>query len=100
VLESTTVVAVSPFVDDEVFSGPAADLMAATGYDPSTRGVADAYPFVDAFVLDSDDDTDLARPTVRTDTEMADAEDSERVMRATLSALDRVDDGREWTTHV
>ena len=99
-LASTPVVAVSPFVGDEVFSGPAADLMAATGYDPSTRGVADAYPFVDAFVLDSDDDTDLARPTVRTDTEMADAEDSERVMRATLSALDRVDDGREWTAHV
>ena len=99
-LESTPVVAVSPFVDDEVFSGPAADLMAATGFEPSTRGVADAYPFVDAFVLDSDDDTDLARPTVRTDTEMNDAADSERVMRATLSALDVIDDGREWVADV
>lgn len=87
-LESATVVAVSPFVEDRVFSGPAAKLMAAVGYEPSTAGVAAAYPFADAFVLDEEDGTDLDRPVVRTDTEMNDAADAERVARAVDRALE------------
>jgi LPPG:FO 2-phospho-L-lactate transferase len=86
-LAETTVVAVSPFVEDEVFSGPAADLMAAEGYDPSTAGVADCYPFADAFVLDSADGTELDRPVVRTDTEMNTEDDAARVVRAVEQAL-------------
>ena len=86
-LRETPVVAVSPFVEDRVFSGPAANLMTAVGYDPSTAGVAEAYPFADAFVLDSADGTDLDRPVVRTDTEMASPEDSARVARAVDEAL-------------
>jgi len=86
-LERTPVVAVSPFVEDEVFSGPAAELMAGTGREPSTQGVADAYPFVDAFVLDTDDGTDLDRPVVRTDTKIDDEADSRRVMEAVVDAL-------------
>jgi LPPG:FO 2-phospho-L-lactate transferase len=86
-LAETTVVAVSPFVEDEVFSGPAAKLMAAEGYDPSTAGVAEAYPFADAFVLDEADSTDLARPTVRTDTTLDTESDAERVARAVERAL-------------
>ena len=89
-LQRTDVVAVSPFIEDRVFSGPAADLMAATGREPSTRGVANSYPFVDGFVLDSDDDTDLDRPVVRTDTEINTAADSERVFAAVMEAFDRV----------
>ncbi|MFB6296739.1 MAG: 2-phospho-L-lactate transferase [Halobacteriales archaeon] len=88
-LAATTVVAVSPFVEDWVFSGPAAKLMAGVGYEPSTRGVAETYPFVDAFVLDAADGTDLDRPVVRTDTEIDDEEDAERVWRACERALDR-----------
>ncbi|MFB6126016.1 MAG: 2-phospho-L-lactate transferase [Halolamina sp.] len=87
-LEETTVVAVSPFVEDEVFSGPAADLMAGVGREPSTAGVAATYPFADAFVLDEADDTDLDRPVVRTDTELDDADDAERVVRACREALE------------
>jgi LPPG:FO 2-phospho-L-lactate transferase len=87
-LDDATVVAVSPFVEDEVFSGPAADLMAGVGFDPSTAGVAEAYPFADAFVLDDEDDTDLDRPVVKTDTEMNDAADAERVARAVADALE------------
>ena len=86
-LRRTPVVAVSPFVEDEVFSGPAADLMAATGYEPSTAGVAEAYPFADAFVLDDEDGTELERPVVRTDTAMDDAADAERVARSVEEAL-------------
>ncbi|GAA0198976.1 2-phospho-L-lactate transferase [Haladaptatus pallidirubidus] len=88
-LQTATVVAVSPFVEDRVFSGPAGKLMEAVGYDPSTAGVAEAYPFADAFVLDDEDDTNLDRPVVRTDTKMDDAADAERVARAVKKALER-----------
>lgn len=89
-LNSTPVVAVSPFVGDRLFSGPAGKLMAAAGYEPSTAGVADAYPFADAFVLDTEDGTELDRPTVRTDTELGTPTDGERVCRAVETALERV----------
>ena len=92
-LESTPVVAVSPFVEDRVFSGPAGKLMAASGYEPSTAGVAEAYPFADAFVLGADDGTALDRPVVRTDTELGTPADGERVCRAVREALDRVGAG-------
>ncbi|WP_254535109.1 2-phospho-L-lactate transferase [Halomarina litorea] len=89
-LDDTAVVAVSPFVGDRVFSGPAAKLMEATGHEASTAGVAEAYPFADAFVLDEDDPTDLDRPIVRTDTALDNGEDSERVARAVAGALEVV----------
>jgi len=89
-LAETPVVAVSPFVGDRVFSGPAGDLMAGIGRDPSTAGVADAYPFADAFVLDTEDDTDLDRPVVRTDTILDSEADADRVARAVESALSEV----------
>ncbi|EMA66562.1 LPPG:FO 2-phospho-L-lactate transferase [Halorubrum aidingense JCM 13560] len=100
-LAETPVVAVSPFVGDEVFSGPAADLMAGVGYDPSTAGIVEAYPFADAFVLDGDDETDVAavvrdidrRPAPHveyTDTRIDDADDAERVARACGRALEAV----------
>jgi len=87
-LAETPVVAVSPFVEDRVFSGPADHLMAAEGHDPSTAGVAAAYDFADAFVLDEADGTDLDRPVVRTDTAIDDAEDAARVARAVRDALE------------
>jgi LPPG:FO 2-phospho-L-lactate transferase len=86
-LQRTTVVAVSPFVGDTVFSGPAGTLMTGVGDDPSTEGVAEAYPFVDAFVLDESDETALDRPVVRTDTNMNHAEDAARVAEACATAL-------------
>jgi len=89
-LAETPVVAVSPFVEDRVFSGPATALMAGVGRDPSTAGVADAYPFADAFVLDSDDGTALDRPVVRTDTTLDTEADSDRVARAVADALGEV----------
>jgi LPPG:FO 2-phospho-L-lactate transferase len=90
-LAETPVVAVSPFVEDRVFSGPAGDLMEGVGYEASTAGVAEAYPFADAFVLDEADGTDLDRPVVRTDTRMDDAADAARVARAVADALTEVE---------
>jgi LPPG:FO 2-phospho-L-lactate transferase len=89
-LSETPVVAVSPFVEAEAFSGPAAALMRGVGLDPSTAGVADAYPFVDAFVLDTDDGTTLDRPVVRTDTRIDDTTDARRVVTAVDDALAEV----------
>ena len=97
-LAETPVVAVSPFVEDRVFSGPAGELMAGTGREASTRGVADAYPFADAFVLDEEDATDLDGPVVRTDTRIDDAADANRVCRACAVALAAV--GADLATHV
>jgi len=87
-LAETPVVAVSPFVEDRAFSGPAATLMEGVGYEPSTRGVAEAYPFADAFVLDDADGTDLDRPVVRTDTHIDGEGDAKRVWRACQRALE------------
>ncbi|MGZ0746442.1 2-phospho-L-lactate transferase [Haloparvum sp. AD34] len=89
-LRETPVVAVSPFIEDQVFSGPANQLMAGVGETPTTAGVADVYPFADAFVLDDEDGTDLDRPVVRTDTRIGDADDAERVARACRTALEGV----------
>ncbi|WP_049936643.1 2-phospho-L-lactate transferase [Haloplanus natans] len=89
-LAETPVVAVSPFIEDEAFSGPVAALMRGVGLDPSTAGVADAYPFVDAFVLDTDDGTDLDRPVVHTDTRIDGAADARRVVDAVATALAEV----------
>ncbi|SDM44896.1 LPPG:FO 2-phospho-L-lactate transferase [Halogranum gelatinilyticum] len=91
-LHETPVVAVSPFVEDEVFSGPAAKLMEAVGYEASTAGVAEAYPFADAFVLDTADGTELDRPVVRTDTKIDGPADAERVARAVAKALAELTD--------
>jgi LPPG:FO 2-phospho-L-lactate transferase len=89
-LAETPVVAVSPFVGSEVFSGPAAALMRGVGLEPSTAGVAAAYPFADAFVLDADDDTELRRPVVRTDTTLDGPADARRVLHAVEEAIGRV----------
>jgi len=89
-LAQSRVVAVSPFVEDEPFSGPVSKLMEAVGATPATAGLRTAYPFADAFVLDEDDDTDLGAPTVRVDTEMSDTEDAERVAEACAEALEKV----------
>ncbi len=89
-LAQTTVVAVSPFLDDEPFSGPIVDLMDAVGADPRTAGLETAYPFADAFVIDEADDTELDRPTVRTDIGIDDRTDATRVVRAVEEAIDLV----------
>ena len=55
------VVAVSPFIGDKPFSGPAAKLMKARGIEPSTKGVAEFYSdIVDVLIVDERDKTDLS----------------------------------------
>ena len=89
-LRQTPVVAVSPFVEATVFSGPADTLLKAVGREPSTAGVAASYQFADAFVLDTADETDLDRPVVRTDTRLETAADAARVAEAVQQAMREV----------
>ncbi|AXR82239.1 2-phospho-L-lactate transferase [Natrarchaeobaculum sulfurireducens] len=89
-LAQTTVVAVSPFLGDEVFSGPAGDLMEAVNAEPSTAGLATAYPFADAFVIDEADDTTFDRLTLRTDVTIDSPEDAKRVVRTIEDAIETV----------
>ncbi|OPY29060.1 MAG: 2-phospho-L-lactate transferase [Methanocella sp. PtaU1.Bin125] len=61
VLKVKFVVAVSPFIGDRPVSGPAAKLMKAKGFEPSTKGVAECYKdIVDVFIMDERDATDLS----------------------------------------
>jgi LPPG:FO 2-phospho-L-lactate transferase len=89
-LRDATVVAVSPFLGDEAFSGPVAQLMDAVGGEPSTQGLAGAYPFADAFVVDDDDDASFDVHTERTDVRIDGREDARRVVQAVTRAIDAV----------
>ncbi len=90
-LARTDVVAVSPFVGDEPFSGPVSDLMGAVGAEASTAGLATAYPFADAFVVDDAEKAEFDRPTVRTDISIDDRSDAARVVGAVEEAIDLID---------
>jgi LPPG:FO 2-phospho-L-lactate transferase len=89
-LETTPVIAISPFINDRVFSGPAASLMKAVGFEPSTAGVAEAYSFADAFILDTADQTNLDRPVVRTDIQLNTDSDAKRVLQAVQTAFEKI----------
>ncbi|MFW6185148.1 MAG: 2-phospho-L-lactate transferase [Halobacteriota archaeon] len=55
-LEEKKVIAVSPIISKKAFSGPAAKLMSAKGYEVSPKGVADCYQnFLDVLVVDKRD---------------------------------------------
>lgn len=64
------VIAVSPFVGDAPVSGPAAALMKASGFEPTSKGTLDCYgKLVNLFVHDIRDPVDV-RDAVRLDTLM------------------------------
>lgn len=87
-LASTRVVAVSPFLEQRAFSGPAAAFMEALGWEPSARGMARYYgDFLDEIILHENDGTDPAIPVHRTDIRMNDARDRRRVATRALERL-------------
>ncbi|MDK2891784.1 2-phospho-L-lactate transferase [Methanohalophilus sp.] len=60
ILKDKNVVAISPIIGNKPVSGPAGKLMAAKGYDVSTKGVAECYAeFLDVMVIDSKDTSDV-----------------------------------------
>ncbi len=75
-LRDTLVLAVSPFLGNTPFSGPAADLMQASGFEPSSRGTMDCYNGItDIFVQDIRDPVSVDN-SVRLDTLMTSEEKS------------------------
>ncbi|MCC7554070.1 MAG: 2-phospho-L-lactate transferase [Methanobacteriaceae archaeon] len=56
VLKNSYVIAVSPFIGKNAFSGPASKFMNALNYDASAMGVGEIYKdFLDAFYIDNKD---------------------------------------------
>ncbi|WP_435347473.1 2-phospho-L-lactate transferase [Haloarchaeobius sp. HRN-SO-5] len=90
-LADTTVVVVSPFLGADAFSGPAGKLMEAVNAEPSSAGLATAYPFADAFVVDESDDVSFDVPVERTDIEIDERRDAARVCQAVTRAIDAVE---------
>ncbi len=89
VLKVKFVVAISPFIGDRPVSGPAAKLMKAEGFEPSTKGVAECYKdVVDVFIMDERDNTDLSGydfEVAKFDTLMADKKKSKALADFVLS---------------
>ena len=57
-LKEKEVIAVSPFVGDSAFSGPAGQFMNAFGYETSSKGVAELYKsFLNTLVIDNQDES-------------------------------------------
>lgn len=87
-LRKTEVIMISPFVEDQVFSGPADRFMKAEQHEPSTHGVIEFYePLLDHVILDRDDATQTDLPVLRTDTNLDSASDRLRVAEVTLEAV-------------
>lgn len=73
-LKDKFVIAVSPFIGNTPFSGPAGALMQAMGFEPSSLGTRELYrDFIDVFIQDVRDPIDVPG-AVRLDTMMTDKE--------------------------
>jgi len=84
-LADAYVVAISPFIGDMPISGPARELMIASGYQPNSLGVYEMYaPFVDHFVQDIHDP--IYVPSAhKTNTLMSNAQIAADLMRFILN---------------
>jgi len=83
-IKNKSVIAISPFIGDAAVSGPAAALMKARGFEPSSRGTFSCYDeFVDIFVQDIRDPIEVPN-SVRYDTLMIDEEKSTALAREIL----------------
>jgi LPPG:FO 2-phospho-L-lactate transferase len=81
------VIAVSPFIGDSPVSGPAAALMNAAGYEPSSVGTFNCYGGLhDVFVQDVRDAVDVSQ-SVRLDTLMTSEEKSVALARDLLQII-------------
>ena len=78
------VISISPFIGDTPISGPARELMVASGHQPNSLGVYEMYAsFVDHFVQDIRDPIHVPN-AVQTNTLMTDAETAADLMRFIL----------------
>ena len=86
-VKDKVVIAVSPFIGDAPVSGPAAALMQAAGYEPSSIGTFNCYGgLTDVFVQDTRDPVEVSN-AVRFDTLMTDEEKSVSLAREVLRLI-------------
>ena len=94
ILARKKVIAVSPVIGDSPVSGPAGKLMAACGFEVSSRGVARCYgDILDIMVIDEKDTADEAdfdMKTVRFDTMMTSVEKSEALAKRIITLLQSI----------
>lgn len=84
-IHSKTVIAVSPFIGHAPVSGPAAALMRASGFEPSSKGTLDCYGgLVDVFIQDTRDPVRVDGSVIL-DTLMTDEEKSIALAQEILS---------------
>jgi LPPG:FO 2-phospho-L-lactate transferase len=92
ILARKKVIAVSPVIGDSPVSGPAGKLMAACGFEVSSRGVSKCYEdILDIMVIDEKDivdEADFDMKTVRFDTMMTSVEKSEALAKRIISLLE------------
>jgi LPPG:FO 2-phospho-L-lactate transferase len=91
ILARKKVIAISPVIGNSPVSGPAGKLMAACGFEVSSRGVARCYgDILDIMVIDEKDtavEADFDMKTVRFDTMMTSVEKSEALAKRIISLL-------------
>ncbi|PTD93965.1 2-phospho-L-lactate transferase, partial [archaeon SCG-AAA382B04] len=86
-LKDRRVIAISPFLGEKVFSGPAARLMKKTGYKPSSQGVTEVYKdFLDKIVVDKKDPNPPTK-SVKADIVMKDKQDEIKLARTIKKEL-------------
>jgi len=92
ILAKKKVVAVSPVIGDSPVSGPAGKLMAARGFEVSSRGVAKCYgdilDFMVIDVMDTAVEADFDMKTLRFDTMMISVEKSEALAKRMIELLE------------
>jgi LPPG:FO 2-phospho-L-lactate transferase len=94
-LKRSKVIAVSPFVGDKPFSGPAAKLMKTLGLETNSFGVAKLYSdFLNIILVDAKEDStivleieDLGIECIKTDTRIASESDGKRIAMELMAAF-------------
>ena len=94
-LQERLVLAVSPFIGNAPVSGPAAALMQASGYEPTSKGTLDCYgDLVDVFIQDIRDPVDV-KGSIRFDTLMTDEKKSVSLAEEVLRTIRIASKGAE-----
>ena len=87
-LRDQYVIAVSPFIGDAPFSGPAGELMKAKGFSPSSQGTWELYrDFLDLFIQD-DRDSVTVPGAIRLDTMMTSEEKSRELAESIFRLIE------------
>ncbi len=91
ILKEKKVVAVSPIIGNQPYSGPAGKFMKAKGYEVSPRGVFEIYKdFLDALIVHESDSKLISEKIFVTNTIMKNKEDAIKLSEYILKLFDRI----------